>query len=380
MTNQLFFDYNSTTPVDKRVLDSMLPYFSNHFGNAASSTHLFGKSAHEAVRVSRKKIAEFLSCEPEEIVFTSGSTESINLMIKGIFENYASKGKHIITAATEHKAVLDVCNYLQKKHNADITFLDVDMEGNIDIDQLKSSIRADTILVTLMHANNETGVLHPVEEISGICRENSVIFFSDTTQSAGKIRININENGFDSLCVSAHKMYGPKGVGALFMRRKNPRVVPAPLMHGGGHEKGFRSGTLNIPGIVGLATACEVALRDMWEDNTRISLLRGKFEHQLLDFPGIRIIGGTRNRLYNTSNICFEGKNPSDLLRHLHRFAVAFGSACNSASASPSHVLTAMGLSEKEASSCIRFSFGKFTTSDEVEKLIDAIKLIYSNE
>lgn len=380
MTSQIFFDYNSTTPVDDRVLDAMLPFFSEKFGNAASSTHLFGSTARQAVIKSRESIANFLGCEPSEIYFTSGSTEAINFVLKGIVENYSSKGKHIITCKTEHKAVLDVCSFLENKHGVEVTYLDVDREGNLDLMELNKSIRDDTVLVALMHGNNETGVIHPAHEISEICKSKNVIFFSDTTQTAGKLRLDIKEIGFDSLCLSAHKMYGPKGVGAAFLKRKSPRVLPSPLIHGGGHENGFRSGTLNVPGIVGLAKACEIAAAEMWEDNMRISLLRGKFEHQILDFPGVRIVGSTRDRLYNTSNICFEGRSSSDLLKSLSDFAVAFGSACTSAQNEPSHVLKAMGLSDSEAKSCIRFSFGKFTNEKEIESLITKVKKIYINE
>ena len=380
MQEQIYFDYNSTTPVDDRVLNSMLPYFTKKFGNPASATHLYGRTTNSIVKSSREKIAKFLGCEPDEIYFTSGSTESINFLIRGIIENYAGKGNHIITAKTEHKAVLDVCCYLEEKKLAELTVLGVDMEGNIDLNELERAIRPDTVLVALMHANNETGVIHPVEEIAEICKRYGVIFFSDVTQSAGKLRIDVNEIGFDAACISAHKMYGPKGIGAVFIRRKNPRVIPAPLIRGGGHEKGFRSGTLNVPGIVGLTTACEIAHEEMWEDNMRVSKLRGKFEHQILDFAGVRINGGTRNRLYNTSNICFEGRNSADLLKQLYAFAVSFGSACTSLENKPSHVLTAMGLNDAELKSCIRFSFGKYTTDVEIESLIQAIKKIYQNE
>ena len=380
MDSQIFFDYNSTTPVDPRVVEEMLPYFTDRFGNAASATHLYGSFAQKAVSKSREVIANYLGCEPNEIYFTSGSTEAINFIIKGIFENYSSKGKHLVTVKTEHKAVLDVCSYLEYKYGAELTYLNVDREGNLDLNELKDAIRDDTVLVVVMHGNNETGVIHPVNDIAEICRSRNVIFFSDTTQTAGKLRIEVNETGFDALCLSAHKMYGPKGTGAVFFRRKNPRVVPAPLIHGGGHENGFRSGTLNVPGIVGLAKACEIASSEMWDDNMRISLLRGKFEHQIIDFPGVRIVGGTRDRLYNTSNICFEGQSSTDLLKALSNFAVAFGSACTSSSNKASPVLTAMGLSEEEAKSCIRFSFGKFTTPQEVELLISTVKKMYAHE
>jgi cysteine desulfurase len=380
MLSQIFLDYNSTTPVDSRLLEEMLPYFSDRFGNAASTTHLYGVMAKKAVSKAREIIADFLGCEPNEIYFTSGSTEAINFVIKGIFENYTTKGKHIITCKTEHKAVLDVCTHLVTKNRAEVTYLDVDREGNLDLNELRDSIRDDTVMVSVMHGNNETGVIHPVEKIAEICRSRNVIFFSDITQTAGKLRLEVSEMGFDALCFSAHKMYGPKGVGVVMLRRKDPRVVPATLLHGGGHESGFRSGTLNVPGIVGLAKACEIASSEMWDDNMRISLLRGKFEHQIIDFPGVRIVGGTRDRLYNTSNICFEGKSASDLLKSLSDFAVAFGSACTSDKNEPSHVLTAMGLRDEEAKSCIRFSLGKFTTEKEIEFLISTVKKIYSYE
>jgi cysteine desulfurase len=373
MSVQIYLDYNATTPVDPRVLEAMLPFFTRSFGNAASATHSFGREAADAVEKARQQVADLISCTAGDLVFTSGATESINLALKGAFETYAAKGNHIVTVKTEHKAVLDVCKRLEQK-GASIAYLGVDAEGLIDLNELQNAITEKTILVAVMLANNETGVIQPAEKIAEIVHARKSIFFCDATQAVGKLNVDVSEMGIDLLCLSAHKFYGPKGCGALYIRRKDPRVALTPQMDGGEHERGLRSGTLNVPGIVGLGKACAIAREDMWNDNTKISALRAKLEHQLLDFPGLRINGSTRNRLYNTSNICFKGKKTADLLVQLKPVALAFGSACTSANPEPSHVLKAMGMSDEDVYSSVRFSLGKYTSEEEIIETIKCIK------
>lgn len=374
----VYLDYNATTPVDERVLADMLPFFTEHFGNASSNTHPLGWYAKGAVDKARQQVADFIGAETSEIVFTSGATEAINLALKGVFEAYQTKGNHIITCKTEHKAVLDTCEYLQEK-GALITYLNVDREGRIDLDELKNSFTDKTILVSIMAANNETGVLQDLEKIAEITHQHDAIFFSDTTQIAGKLPIDVNETGLDMCCISAHKLYGPKGVGALYVRRKNPRVNLIPLFHGGGHENNKRSGTLNVTGIVGLGKACEIAQAEFWDNNMNISKVRGYLEHQLLEIPDLRINGSTKYRLYNTSNLYFPKlMGGSTVFSHIkHQYAVSLGSACTSAQAEPSHVLMTMGLNKEESENCIRFSFGKKSQKQEVEKLAEFILSLY---
>jgi len=376
MQKLIYLDYNATTPVDEKVLKAMLPYFSEIFGNAASKTHVMGWQAEAAVDIARKQVAELISGEPQEIIFTSGSTESCNLAIKGVFEKYQSKGNHIITVSTEHKAVLDTCASLEKK-GASVTYLSVSPEGIVDLDELKKNISDETILVCVMLANNETGVIQPIKQIAEIAHTHNAIVFCDATQAAGKTIIDVNELGVDLLCISAHKFYGPKGVGALFVRRKNPRVVLQTQIDGGGHEHGLRSGTLNVPGIVGLGKACEMAQAETWDNNTGISALRAKLEHYLLDINGVRINGSTKHRLYNTANICFSGIKADSIITKINsKICVASGSACTSALAQPSHVLKAMGLSNEDSYSSIRFSLGKYTTEAEIEETIASLKTL----
>jgi cysteine desulfurase len=377
MTQKLvYLDYNATTPVDRKILEAMLPYFTEMYGNAASKTHAMGWQAEAAVEIARKQVADLIGCENNEIIFTSGSTEACNLAIKGVFEKYQSKGKHIITAATEHKAVLDTCTSLEKK-GAEITYLSVNPEGLIDINELKSAITDKTILVCVMLANNETGVIQPLQEIAKITHEYNSILFCDATQAAGKTQIDVNDLGIDLLCISAHKFYGPKGVGALFVRRKTPRVILQAQIDGGGHEKGLRSGTLNVPGIVGLGKACEMAQKEMWDNNTKIGTLRAKLEHYLLDINGVRINGSTKYRLYNTANICFSGTKADEIIKKINsKICVSSGSACSSALAQSSHVLKAMGLSDEDSYSSIRFSLGKFTDESEIEETIALLKKV----
>jgi len=377
MPANTYFDYNATTPVDAAVLESMLPFFTQHFGNAASNTHADGWYARGAVDRAREQAAALIGAEPDEVVFTSGATEAINTAIKGIYEAYASKGNHIITCKTEHKAVLDTCEYLESL-GARVTRLDVDYEGRIDLAQLEKALSPQTILVCIMAANNETGVLQDLEAIADLAHAHKAIFMSDTTQYAGKLHLDVNEAGIDVCCLSAHKFYGPKGAGALYLRRKSPRVSMVPLLHGGGHEQGRRSGTLNVPGIVGLGKAAELALANLWDVNAEVSKIKNYVEHQLLDLEGLRINGSTRYRLYNTSNICFPKlKDGASLLSKLDRYSFSAGSACTSATATPSHVLLAMGLSEDEVKQSYRFSFGKYNTLAEAEQLVAAVKALY---
>jgi cysteine desulfurase len=370
----IYLDYNATTPVDFRVLDSMLPYFSHVFGNAASKTHPMGWQAEAAVDKARQQAADLVGSEKEEIIFTSGSTEACNLAIKGVFESYQGKGKHIICVSTEHKAVLDTCAALEKK-GASVTYLPVNPEGIVDPDALLGAITNQTILICVMLANNETGVIQPIAQLAEIARAHKILFFCDATQAVGKMIVDVNELKVDLLCFSAHKFYGPKGVGALFVRRKDPRVTLRAQIHGGGHERGMRSGTLNVPGIVGLGEACRVAKEELWDNNTKISALRAKLEHQLLDLDGVHINGSTKHRLYNTANICFSGKKADAILAKInHRICAAAGSACTSALAQPSHVLKAMGLSDEDSYASIRFSLGKYTTEEEIEETINLLK------
>lgn len=373
----IYLDYNATTPVDKRVLEAMLPYFTEKFGNASSRTHSFGWIADDTVKTAREQVADLINCLEQEVIFTSGSTEGINLAIKGVWDNYQSKGKHIITVKTEHKAVLDTCKALEKK-GATITYLNVDREGLIDLHELKNALTPQTILVAIMYANNETGVIQPIKEIADIVHTNNSIFFCDATQVAGKINIDVEDEHIDIMCLSAHKFYGPKGVGALYVRRKDPRVTLFPQIDGGGHERGLRSGTLNVTGIVGLGKACEIAKLDMWEDSARISKLRTRLEQLLTELPNTFINGSTKNRLFNTTNICFQGNRSETIIKKIPNIAVAMGSACTSAVAEPSHVLKAMGLSDEDSYSSIRFSIGKYTTEAEIKETIETVKNVIS--
>ena len=355
----------------------MLPFFTERFGNAASRTHTFGWEAEQTVKNARQQTAQLFGCEEQEVIFTSGSTEAINLAIKGVFEAYKSKGKHIVTLATEHKAVLDTCKHLEKQ-GAEITVLPVMRDGLLNTDLLRSSIRTDTILVCVMLANNETGVIQPMQSIAEIVHQKNSILFSDTTQAFGKIAVDVNEMGIDLACMSAHKFYGPKGVGALFVRRKDPRVTLIAQMDGGGHERNLRSGTLNVPGIVGLGAACELAGKEFWDNASRISVLRSKLEQLLTENNAAFVIGNIKSRLPNTTNLCFPGIRATELIKKLPDLAIATGSACSSALPEPSHVLLAMGLTEKEAYASVRISLGKFNTEEEVllagEKIAKATK------
>ena len=347
----VYLDYNATTPCDPRVVEAMIPYFTTPFGNAASRSHYYGWQAEEAVDIAREQVARLIGAEPKEIVFTSGATEADNLAIKGIFELYATKGNHIITTNIEHKAVLDTCKHLEKL-GAEVTYLKVKPDGVIDLYELESAIRPDTILISVMYANNETGVIQPVKDVSRIARQHGVLFFTDATQAIGKIPVDVNEDGIDLLALSAHKLYGPKGVGALFVRRKNPRVKLAAQIDGGGHERGMRSGTLNVPGIVGLGKACELCRLEMQQDAERLRRLRDKLENALLTMEETKVNGSREHRLPHVSNLSFRFAESEGLMMGMNKeIAVSSGSACTSASIEPSYVLKAMGLDDELAHS-----------------------------
>ncbi len=361
----IYLDYNSTTPLDPLVLEVMLPWFTERYGNAASKTHSFGWEAEAAVKIAREQVASLIGAYQEEIIFTSGSTEAINLGLKGVAERYSSRGKHIITAATEHKAVLDTCNFLES-HGNEITVLDVNRDGIVNPGDLRKALRADTVLVCIMVANNETGAIQPVRELAEITHSAGSLFMTDATQAVGKIPVDVNTDGIDILCMSAHKMYGPKGTGSIFIRRKNPRVTLSPQIHGGGHESGYRSGTLNVPGIVGFGKACEIARTNLAEFAKRMSAMRDRLEKELIRDCGAIVNGGNAIRLPNTSNIRFAGIEADSLIMKVRGIAVSTGSACTSAVMQPSHVLRSMGLSDAEAYSSVRFSLGRTTTDEEI--------------
>lgn len=370
----IYLDNNATTPVDPEVLKKMLPYFTEHYGNAASRNHSFGWVAEEAVKQAREQVAQIINAESAEIVFTSGATEAINLALKGAYEIYHSKGKHIITCSTEHKAVLDTCLHLEKR-GADITFLPVNRAGVIDLNDLQAAIRPDTILISIMMANNETGTIQPIRDIGTIAKQHRILFFSDATQAVGKIPVDVRTDSVDMLCISAHKLYGPKGVGALYVRRKDPRVRLSAQIDGGGHEKGLRSGTLNVPGIVALGWCCAISLQQLDSEASRIGKLRDHLEKELTALASISVNGSRIHRLPNVTNLAFEGISGEQLLTAINRtIAVSSGSACTSANPEPSHVLKAMQLSDTLAKKSIRFGLGRFTTEEEITYTIDTIK------
>jgi len=369
----IYLDNNATTQVDPRVLDTMLPYFIDHFGNAASRNHPFGWEAEEAVELAREQVARLIGAETKEIYFTSGATESDNLALKGVFEMYASKGNHIITAVTEHKAVLDTCIHLEKM-GGEVTYLNVKPNGLIDLAELEAAIKPNTILIAIMYANNEIGFIQPVKEISDIARKNGVLFFTDATQAAGKIPVDVQRDGIDLMALSAHKIYGPKGVGALYIRRKNPRVKITAQMDGGGHERGVRSGTLNVPGIAGFGKACELCRLEMEADSLRIKVLRDKLENALLQIEETKLNGDKESRLPHVTNISFRHVEGEALLMAINKnIAVSSGSACTSASIEPSYVLKALGLSDDQAYSSLRFALGRFTTEEQIEYTIEQV-------
>ena len=366
--NLIYMDNQATTPVDPRVLEEMLPWFSENFGNAASRNHAYGWTAEKAVTNARKTIAEAIGGNSREIIFTSGATESNNIALLGVARMYQSRGKHLITCTTEHKAILDPMNYLAN-NGWEITVLEVDEFGQIKLDELRAAIRPETTLVSIMHGNNEVGTLQAVAEIGAICHESGVLFHCDATQTVGKEIVNVEDMHIDLLSCSAHKMYGPKGVGALYIRRRNPRVRLEAIIHGGGHERGFRSGTLNVPGIVGMAKALELCLENREQEQARIAQLRDRLETKLsaeLDF--IKVNGHPQQRLATNLNMSFKYVEGESMLMGLDGIAVSSGSACTSASLEPSYVLRALGLGDDLAHSSIRFSLGRFNTEAEVDE------------
>ena len=374
----IYMDNHATTPVDPRVFEAMRPYLTNIFGNSASRNHSFGWEAEEATEKARKQVASLIGATAKEIVFTSGATESDNLALKGVAEMYAEKGNHIITAATEHKAILDTCKRLEK-HGTRVTYLPVQQNGLVDLDQLKAAITDKTILISIMHANNEIGVLQPIREIGRIARERGVLLHTDGTQAAGKVPVNVIDDNIDLMSISAHKMYGPKGVGALYVRRRNPRVQLTAQMDGGGHERGMRSGTLNVPGIVGLGEACALAQAEMPAESKRLAFLRDKLKERLLNSLDEVYINGTlEHRLPNNLNISFAYVEGESLLMGINEIAVSSGSACTSATLEPSYVLKALGAGDDLAHSSIRFGLGRFNTEEEVDyvagKVIEVVK------
>jgi len=374
----IYMDYHATTPMDPRVFEAMKPYFLETFGNAASRNHSFGWEAEEAVEKSRKQIASLIGATAKEIVFTSGATESNNLALKGVAEMYAEKGNHIITAATEHKAILDTCKRLEK-HGVRVTYLPVQANGLVDMEQLQAAITDKTILISLMYANNEIGVLQPIAEIGKLAKSKGVLLHTDATQAVGKVPVNVIKDNIDLLSLSAHKMYGPKGVGALYVRRKGPRVQLTAQMDGGGHERGMRSGTLNVPGIVGLGEACALCQAEMAEESKRMAYLRDKLRDKLQAALDETYINGTmEHRLPNNLNISFAYVEGESLLMGINDVAVSSGSACTSATLEPSYVLKALGAGDDLAHSSIRFGLGRFNTEEEVDyvaaKVIDVVK------
>jgi cysteine desulfurase len=369
----IYLDHNATTPCDPRVVDAMVPYFTNNFGNAASRNHPFGWQAEEAVDYAREQVAKLIGADPKEIIFTSGATEGDNLALKGVFEMYASKGNHIITCNIEHKAVLDTCKHLEKE-GAEVTYLKVKDNGLVDLAELEAAIKPTTILIALMYANNEIGTVMPMKEISAIAKKKGILVFSDATQAIGKIPVDVNKDGIDLMAFTAHKMYGPKGVGALYVRRKNPRVKVTAQIDGGGHERGMRSGTLNVPGIVGFGKACEICYNEMEEETKRVIKLRDKLETELLKIEESYLNGDKEHRLPHVTNISFKYVEGEGLMMGFNKnIAVSSGSACTSASLEPSYVLKALGLGDDLAHSSLRFGLGRFTTEDQIDYTIEQV-------
>jgi len=372
-TKGIYMDNHATTPVDPRVLEAMLPFFNAHFGNPASRNHAFGWEAEEAVEKARKQVADLIGANPKEVIFTSGATEANNLAIKGVAEMYREKGNHIITCVTEHKAVIDTCKKLEKQ-GARVTYLPVQKDGRISLDDLRAAITEKTILITIMTANNEIGVLQPIEEIGAIAKEKGILFHTDGVQAVGKVPFDVNKAKVDLVSMSAHKMYGPKGVGALYVRRRNPRVLLAEQISGGGHERGMRSGTLNVPGIVGFGKAAELCRLDMASDTERLSKLRDRLNEKLhKNLDEIYVNGSQDYRLPHNLNISFAYVEGESLLMGINDVAVSSGSACTSASLEPSYVLKALGAGDDLAHSSIRFGLGRWTTEEEVDYVVEKL-------
>ncbi|HVO62053.1 MAG TPA: IscS subfamily cysteine desulfurase [Terriglobales bacterium] len=369
----IYMDNQATTPVDPRVLEEMLPYFTEKFGNAASRNHSFGWAAEEAVETARRRVAKLIGATPKEIIFTSGATESDNLAVKGVAESCRDKGNHIITAVTEHRAVLDTCQHLEKQ-DYHVTYLPVHKDGLIDLDMFAGALDDSAILVSIMAANNEIGVIQPIEEIGKLCRERGVLFHSDATQAVGKMPVDVNKLSIDLMSISAHKMYGPKGVGALYVRGQNPRVKLAPLIDGGGHERGMRSGTLNVPGIVGLGRACAIASEVMPQEACHLAGMRNRLKDKILDRVNeVWVNGSMEKRLPGNLNLTFAGVEGESLMMGINEIAVSSGSACTSNAIEPSHVLKALGISDDLAHSSIRFGIGRFNIDAEIDYVAERV-------
>jgi cysteine desulfurase len=367
----IYMDNHATTPVDPRVVEAMLPYFTEKFGNAASRNHSFGWAGEEAVENARAQVASLIGATPKEIIFTSGATESDNLMIKGVAEMYREKGNHIITQAIEHKAVLDTCKRLEK-YGYEVTYLPVQRDGRVDPEDVRKAITPKTILITIMYANNEIGIINPMTEIGKIAKEHGIIFAVDGVQAVGKIPVDVQKDNIDLLSISAHKIYGPKGVGALYVRRRNPRVQLSAIIDGGGHERGMRSGTLNVTGIIGLGKACELAQQEMPEESKRLRALRDRLKAGLeARLDEVYINGSLEHRLPNNLNMSFAYVEGESLLMGINDVAVSSGSACTSATLEPSYVLKALGVGEDLAHTSIRFGLGRFNTEEEVDYVTD---------
>ena len=369
----IYLDSNATTPMDPRVFEAMKPYFLECYGNAASKNHAFGWQAEEAVDYAREQVASLVGASEKEVIFTSGATESNNLAIKGVFEMYAAKGNHIITVSTEHKAVLDTCKHLEKL-GAEVTYLSVGDDGLISASEVEAAIKPNTILVSVMYANNELGVIQPIREIGEVCKKKGVLFHSDATQAVGKIPVDVLADHLDLMSFTAHKMYGPKGIGALYVRRKNPRVKVTAQMDGGGHERGMRSGTLNVTGIVGFGKACEIAKAEMEADAQRLGAMRDRLENDLLTLEESYVNGSREHRLPHTCNISFKYVEGEGLMMGVKDIAVSSGSACTSASLEPSYVLKSLGLDDELAHSSLRFGLNKFTSDEEIDYTINLVK------
>jgi cysteine desulfurase len=374
MKKRIYLDNSATTPVDPRVLDAMIPYFTTHFGNAASRNHPFGWEAEEGVDYAREQVAKLIGAEDKEIIFTSGATESINLALKGAFEMYAKKGNHIITLKTEHKAVLDTCKHIEKM-GGEVTYLDVKYDATVDLAELEAAIKPNTIMICVMWANNETGVIQDVQAIGDMCARHGVLFMSDITQAAGKVPIDVKKVGIHLAAFTAHKMYGPKGVGALFVNRIKPRVKVVAQMDGGGHERGMRSGTMNVPAIVGFGKAAEICMQEMEKDGARLSKLRDRLQTAFLGIlEEVTINGNPNSRLPHVTNMSFKHVEGEGLMMTFNQeIGLSSGSACTSASLEPSYVLVAMGLGDDLAHSSLRFSLGRFTTDEDIDYTIQAI-------
>ena len=370
----IYLDNNATTPTDPRVVEAMLPYFTEHFGNAASRNHPFGWAAEGAVDQAREQIAKLIGADPREIIFTSGATEADNLAIKGVAEMYSRKGNHIITLETEHKAVLDTCKKLEQE-GCEVTYLKVDRQGLVDLEELEAAIRPTTILVSIMFANNEIGVIQPMKAISDICAKHKVLFMSDATQVVGKLPVDVKELGIHLMAFTGHKMYGPKGVGALYVSRKSPRVKVTAQMDGGGHERGMRSGTLNVPAIVGFGKAAEICHQEMEAEAERLSKLRDRLEKELMKIEEVVLNGHPDYRMPHVTNLSFKHVEGEGLMMTFNQnIALSSGSACTSASLEPSYVLKALGLGDDLAHSSLRISMGRFTTEEDVDFAIEAIR------